>query len=68
MGALMKTASRLFGGTPKLTPDLVEVSHHDWAYSSATAERALGYRSRPLRQGLEESIAWLRATGQWRPR
>jgi farnesol dehydrogenase len=67
MGALMKGASLVFGGTPKLTPDLVEVSHHDWAYSSATAERALGYQPRSLRQGLEETIAWLRASGQWRP-
>jgi len=66
MGALMKGWSLLFGGTPKLTPDLVEVCHHDWSYSSATAERVLGYRYRSVRQGLQETLDWLRATGQWR--
>jgi farnesol dehydrogenase len=65
MGALMKAWSRLAGGTPKLTPDLVEVCHHDWSYSSATAERVLGYRHRSVRQGLQETLDWLRATGQW---
>ena len=66
MGALMKAWSRLFGGTPKLTPDLVEVCHHDWSYSSATAERALGYTHRSVREGLRETLDWLRATGQWK--
>jgi dihydroflavonol-4-reductase len=65
-GALMKAGARLTGGTPKLTPDLVEVYRHDWAYSSARAEKELGYQPRPLRQGLAETVAWLRESGQWR--
>jgi len=68
MGWLMRGWSSLFGGTPKLTPDLVEVCHHDWAYRSDTAERALGYEHRSLRQGLAETIAWLEETGAWRRR
>jgi farnesol dehydrogenase len=66
MGALMKAWSRLFGGTPKLTPDLVEVCHHDWAYRSDTAARALGYEFRSLRQGMAETLAWLEESGAWK--
>jgi nucleoside-diphosphate-sugar epimerase len=66
LGAAMKAAARLTGRTPKLTPDVVEVCHHDWAYSSARAERELGYRHRPLRLGIAETLAWLEESGAWR--
>lgn len=64
-GAMMKGWSRLIGGVPRLTPDLVEIYRHDWAYDSSTAERDLGYRPRSLRTGLTETLAWLRETGKW---
>ncbi len=64
-GAMMKTWARLAGGTPKLTPDLVEVYRHDWAYSSKKAGAALDYRPRSLEQGLGESITWLKESGKW---
>jgi|HubBroStandDraft_3_1064219.scaffolds.fasta_scaffold24404_2 farnesol dehydrogenase len=67
MGAAAKLQARLTGATPKLTPDLVEVYRHDWAYSSARAARDLGFRVRPLCDGLAEVLDWLRASGQWRP-
>jgi farnesol dehydrogenase len=66
MGSLMRGWSRIFGGTPKLTPDLVEVCHHDWAYRSDTAVRTLGYRFRSLREGMAETLAWIESTGAWR--
>jgi nucleoside-diphosphate-sugar epimerase len=65
-GALQKGWARLTGGTPKLTPDLVEIYRHDWAYRSDRAERELGYAPRPLAQGLAETLAWLKESGQWR--
>jgi farnesol dehydrogenase len=68
LGALMKGAARISGGTPKLTPDLVEVCHHDWSYSSARAERELGYHHRPLRLGIAETLAWLEESGAWHRR
>ena len=64
-GALMKTGARLTGGVPRLTPDLVEIYRHDWAYDSARAARELDYRPRPLAQGLAETFAWLRTTPAW---
>jgi nucleoside-diphosphate-sugar epimerase len=64
-GALMKLAARLTGATPKLTPDLVEIYRHDWAYDSSRAARELGYAPRPLVAGLAETFAWLRTTAEW---
>jgi farnesol dehydrogenase len=64
-GALTKLQARLTGTTPRLTPDLVEVYRHDWAYSSLRAQTDLGYRIRPLAQGLGATLAWLRDSGQW---
>jgi len=64
-GALMKLAARLTGGTPKLTPDLVEIYRHDWAYDSSRAARELGYAPRSLAAGLAETFAWLRTTAEW---
>ncbi|MEM9556995.1 MAG: NAD-dependent epimerase/dehydratase family protein [Acidobacteriota bacterium] len=64
-GGAMKLGARLTGGTPKLTPDLVEVYRHDWAYSSAHAMSALGYAPRTLEQGLGLTLDWLRETPEW---
>lgn len=66
-GVLMKTWAQWTGGTPTLTPDLVEIYRHDWAYSSASAEAAFGYRPRSLQEGLGESVTWLRESGLWSP-
>ena len=66
LGAGMKGWARLVGGVPKLTPDLVEVYRHDWAYRSDRARRELGYAPRPLATGLAETFAWLRERGSWR--
>jgi dihydroflavonol-4-reductase len=65
LGAAQKAWARLRGTTPALTPDLVEVYRHDWAYSSAHAAADLGYSYRRLREGLAGSLAWLRETRQW---
>jgi nucleoside-diphosphate-sugar epimerase len=66
LGAAQKAWARLRGTTPALTPDLVEVYRHDWAYSSARAAAELGYTFRPLRQGLAATLAWLEESGKWR--
>ena len=63
-GALQKGWAQLRGTTPQLTPDLVDVYRHDWAFDSGSAEKALGYRWRPLADGLGTTAAWLRESGQ----
>lgn len=64
-GAMMKGWAQLTGGTPQLTPDLVEVYQHDWALSSQKAADAFGYAPRSLEQGLTETFEWLKAAGHW---
>ncbi len=65
-GAVQKSWARLRGTTPQLTPDLVEIYRHDWAYSSARAAADLGYRWRSLEEGLAGTLQWLEETGKWR--
>ena len=64
-GAAMKAWARLAGGIPRLTPELVEIYRHDWAYDSSRAAAELGYQPRSLERGLGESIAWLRSRPEW---
>ncbi len=66
-GAVQKAWAQLRGTTPQLTPDLVEIYRHDWAYSSKRAETELGYTWRRLEDGLATTLAWLKESGQWRP-
>jgi nucleoside-diphosphate-sugar epimerase len=55
--------AELTGLPPQMTQGEVGVFREHWAYSSAKAERDLGYRSRPLRDGLRATIDWLRTKG-----
>jgi nucleoside-diphosphate-sugar epimerase len=59
-GALMKAWALWTNGVPQLTPDLVEIYRHDWAFDSTRATRELGYLPRSLRSGLVETVAWLK--------
>jgi farnesol dehydrogenase len=63
-GALQKLWAQIRGSVPALTPDLVDVYRHDWAYRSASAEHDLGYRPRSLRAGMTETLDWLRQSGR----
>jgi nucleoside-diphosphate-sugar epimerase len=47
------------GAYPRITPGWVETFLHDWAYSSAKAERELGYTTTPLREGIRVTWEWL---------
>jgi farnesol dehydrogenase len=55
--------AELTGHPPLLTHEVVDVFREHWSYSSAKAERELGYRQTPLREGLASTVAWLRQTG-----
>lgn len=63
-GAAQKAWARMRRSTPQLTPDLVEIYKHDWAYDSRRAEQELGYRGRPLAEGLATTVAWLKESGR----
>jgi dihydroflavonol-4-reductase len=51
---------------PFLTIDGLRMSRHKMFFTSAKAERALGYRASPYREALEEALAWFRAKGHVR--
>jgi farnesol dehydrogenase len=55
--------AELTGQPPLLTHQVVNVFRENWAYSSAKAQRELGYSPRPLRDGLRETVEWIRAKG-----
>jgi nucleoside-diphosphate-sugar epimerase len=47
------------GAHPLITPGWVETFLCDWAYTSAKAERELGYTTTPLREGIRVTYEWL---------
>lgn len=53
--------ARLAGGEPMLTLDGLRMAGHWMYFSSAKAERLLGYRARPWQQAVADAIAWFRA-------
>jgi farnesol dehydrogenase len=52
--------AELTGHPPLLTHQVVGVFKEHWAYTSAKAERELGYHPTPLDDGLRQTVAWLR--------
>lgn len=63
VGLLARGRARITGIEPEITDEVVRVYRHDWAYSSAHAQAELGYRITPLREGIDRTVQWLRATG-----
>ena len=60
--ALIHLLARLGLPTP-LGPDLVGYATRYWFMNDAKARRELGYTSRPAREALGQTIAWLQAAG-----
>jgi nucleoside-diphosphate-sugar epimerase len=52
--------ARWLGAYPRITPGWVATFLHDWAFSSAKAERELGYAPTPLVDGMRSTYEWLR--------
>ena len=61
---LAEVVARLGSGRePLVTADGVRMARKPMYFSSAKAERELGYRSRPAIEGLRDAIAWYRSHG-----
>lgn len=56
-------AARVTGRTPFLTLDGLRMSKYHMYFSSAKAERELGYRARSYERGVRDAIAWFRDAG-----
>lgn len=59
-------AARVTGRTPFLTLDGLRMSKFHMYFSSAKAERELGYRARPYEHGIRDAIAWFGNAGYLR--
>ena len=58
-GALEVGWAHISGRLPLMTPSTVSMMVESWACDSARAERELGYKCRPLRQGLAQTLEWM---------
>jgi dihydroflavonol-4-reductase len=55
--------ARATGKEPMLTRDALKMASHHMFFSSARAERELGYAARPYTEALADAIAWFREAG-----
>jgi dihydroflavonol-4-reductase len=55
--------SHLTGKEPLLTVDALRMSRYHMFFTSAKAERELGYRSRPYREGVADALTWFQKAG-----
>ncbi len=58
-----EAVARLTGKEPLLTVDSLRMSRYRMFFTSAKAERELGYRSRPYQEGVVDALAWFRKAG-----
>ncbi len=63
---LAEAADRLNGREPFVTLDGLRMAKYRMIFSSAKAERELGYHARPYGDGLRDAIDWFRRAGYLR--
>ena len=63
---LAEATARLTGREPMTTLDGLRMAKYRMYFSSAKAQRDLGYRARPYGEALQDAIDWFRAAGRLR--
>ena len=58
--------AQLTGKAPLITRDALKMAAHHMFFSSAKAERELGYSARPYGEALADALAWFAAAGRLR--
>jgi dihydroflavonol-4-reductase len=58
-----ETIARFTGREPFATLDGLRMARYRMYFSSAKAEREIGYRHRPWREGVVDALAWFRRNG-----
>jgi dihydroflavonol-4-reductase len=66
LAAAAEWIARFTGREPFMTMDGLRMARYRMFFTSAKAERDLGYRARPYVQGLRDAIDWFVATGYLR--
>jgi farnesol dehydrogenase len=59
VGGAMWAWADMTGRPPDLTHEAVGIFERHWAYRSDKAKAALGYRVRPLEEGIDRTVEWL---------
>ncbi len=60
---VMEKLADVTGIAPMMTRDHLKMARKKMFYSSAKAIAELGYQPRPVRQAVEDAVAWFRANG-----
>jgi dihydroflavonol-4-reductase len=55
--------ARLTGREPMVTRDALDMAAHRMFFTSAKAERELGYEARPYQKALQDALTWFKAAG-----
>jgi dihydroflavonol-4-reductase len=63
LAEIAELMGRITGKEPFLTRDSLKMATHHMYFSSAKAERELGYSARPYREALADAVAWFKANG-----
>jgi dihydroflavonol-4-reductase len=63
LAMIAEAAARVSRKEPFVTRDALDMAAHHMFFSSAKAERELGYRARPYGEALVDALAWFRAAG-----
>jgi len=58
-----EAVARLTGKEPFITADALKMAKYRMFFSSAKAERELGYAFRPYREAIADALAWFRTAG-----
>ncbi len=61
-----ESVARFTGREPFVTRDALKMASHHMFFTSAKAERELGYTARPYRVALADALAWFRTEGYLR--
>jgi dihydroflavonol-4-reductase len=61
-----EAVAQVTGKEPMLTRDALRMASHHMFFTSAKAERELGYSARPYVEALADALAWFRAAGYLR--
>ena len=59
----MEIAARLTGWEPIVTMDALRMSKKKMYFSTAKAERELGYKARPATEAIADAITWFKENG-----
>ena len=58
-----EAVGQITGKEPFVTRDALKMASHHMFFTSAKAERDLGYAARPYREALADAVAWFRGAG-----